>query len=84
MLFGSAGPLQDDRDEPASVLPPGLEAFETVDDLKAPVRDGDDTDGQQRDVLGRLRDGTWSERGVAGTQRFDGQEAEVSCGLLRR
>jgi hypothetical protein len=72
VLFGSARALQDDRDERASTLPPGLQAFEAVDDLKAAVRDGYDTDGQQRDVLDRSGGRAWSQRGVAGAQRFDG------------
>jgi len=51
MLFGCAGPLQDDRDERASALPPSLQAFEAVDEFVAAVGNGHDTDGQQRDVL---------------------------------
>jgi hypothetical protein len=82
VLFGCAGPLQDDRDERASAVPPGLQAFEAVDDFVASVGDRHDTDGQQRDVLGDSGGRTWSQRGVAGAQALDGQEAEVSRGLL--
>jgi hypothetical protein len=46
VLFAPARALQDDRDEPASTLPPGLQSFEAVDDLEAAIGDRHDTDGQ--------------------------------------
>jgi hypothetical protein len=51
VLLGPAGSLHDHRDPPASALPPGLQAFEAVDDLVLPVGGRHDPQGQLRDVL---------------------------------
>jgi len=81
VLFGAAWALDDDRDVVMSLLAPALQALEAIDDLVHAVVGGYDADGQLRGVIGDSVGCSGTQRGVAGAETLNRQEADVAGGL---
>jgi len=82
VFFGGARVFQHNRDELESVLAPGGEAFEAIDDLVGSVGGGYDPQGQRSGVVGQKGGSPGAKRDVAGAQLFEGEEAEGACRLV--